>query len=157
MLELLSVTDPDEVQSPPIAPTLLWERSQFHRLGACPIGIAVRATSPAPPPFASWDYRPPYLPDDVTIPIASASRDLRLPLLFVVPGGGSNCLPSDPRSITRLELRLPEAVGPCAPLAELGVVELTRGSPSVLFVDVDGRRCGRTLDLCPEVSLVLRW
>src|SRR5882724_5359721 len=67
-LELLWVSDPDEAQSEPARRTRLWERWSRLPQGACPFGIVLRAgssTDAAACPFASWAYRPSYLPSNL--------------------------------------------------------------------------------------------
>lgn len=84
-LELLWLTSEAEARSPAIARTRLWERSQWRRLGTCPFGIAVRGDL-ASAGVPVWDYRPPYLPPDMGIAVATDSDDPMQPMLFVSPG-----------------------------------------------------------------------
>lgn len=91
-LELLAVTDPVEIGSPAIAPTGLADRARWRDTGACPIGIAIRpadGSAGGPPPFPAWDWRPPYLPEGLAIPVAEASRDPALPFVFRSPGSAA--------------------------------------------------------------------
>ncbi len=89
-LELLWLTREVEARSPAIARTRLWERSQWLAAqGSCPLGVAVRGDL-AGAGVPTWDYRPPYLaqvlPDGAGIPVATASDDPALPMVFVSPG-----------------------------------------------------------------------
>lgn len=88
-LELLWLTSEAEARSPVIARTRLWERSQWFTQGSCPFGVAVRGDL-AGADVPIWDYRPPYLaqvlPDGTGIPVATASDDPALPMVFVSPG-----------------------------------------------------------------------
>ena len=137
-LELLWVRDPDEARGPGPAPTLLWERWARRRdSGVSPFGICVRIPPGEALPFAAWDYRPPYLPPGMAIPVAmssvapldgpdattafrgaalrgAAGRDaaLREPMLFAFPAG------------RRPDAAPPDRVQPLAHAA--GVRELTR-------------------------------
>ena len=81
-LELLWVDDAAAVSGPPIARTRLAERARWRETGASPFGIAVRGAMPC----AAWDYRPPYLPAGLSIPVALSSEDPRQPFLFRSPG-----------------------------------------------------------------------
>lgn len=81
-LELLWVDDPAAVSGPATARTRLAERAHWRETGASPFGIAVRGAAP----FAAWDYRPPYLPAGMSIPVALSSEDPRQPFLFRSPG-----------------------------------------------------------------------
>lgn len=82
-LELLWVTDEAEASSSAIARTGLLERSRWRTAGTCAFGVAVREGDL---PFETWAYRPPYLPDGESIPVAVESDDHRLPLVFRSPG-----------------------------------------------------------------------
>jgi len=84
-LELLWLTNEAEARNPAIERTRLWERSQWRRLGTCPFGIAVRGDL-ASAGVPVWDYRPPYLPPDMGIAVATDSDDPMQPMLFVSPG-----------------------------------------------------------------------
>lgn len=84
-LELIWLTDEAEARSPAIARTRLWERSQWRRLGNCPFGLAVRGDL-AGAGLSTWAYQPPYLPEGLGIPVAAASDDPALPMVFVSPG-----------------------------------------------------------------------
>jgi hypothetical protein len=81
-LELLWEADAGEIASPAIARTRLAERARWQRTGASPFGIALRIAPADPLPFESWDYRPPYLPAGLAIPVAVDSDDPRQPFLF---------------------------------------------------------------------------
>lgn len=88
-LELLWLTSETEARSAPVVRTRLWERSQWRSTQACPFGVAVRGDLDAAG-VPTWAYRPPYLaqvlPAGAGIPVASASDDPALPMVFVSPG-----------------------------------------------------------------------
>ncbi|MEL6436776.1 MAG: VOC family protein, partial [Pseudomonadota bacterium] len=77
-LEVLWLEDEAEARSAPIARTLLAERAtgKANQFGVCWRGDAG---------LPMWAFAPPYLPPGVTIPIAIASDDPELPLLFSFP------------------------------------------------------------------------
>lgn len=91
-LELLWLTSEADARSPVIARTRLWERSRWFTQGSCPFGVAVRGDL-AGAGVPTWDYRPPYLaqalPAGAGIPVATASDDPALPMVFVSPGKDS--------------------------------------------------------------------
>lgn len=84
-LELLWLTSEAEARGAPIARTRLWERSRWCEQGASPFGVAVRGDL-AGAGVPTWGYRPPYLPGGMAIPVACASDDPALPMVFVSPG-----------------------------------------------------------------------
>lgn len=84
-LELLWLAREAEARSATIARTRLWERSRWPEQAVCPLGIAVRGDLAAAG-VPTWDYRPPYLPEGMAIPVACASDDPTLPMVFVSPG-----------------------------------------------------------------------
>lgn len=85
-IELLWVADPDEVRSEPASRTRLWERWSGRRRGTSPFGIVLRPgdDADATAPFATWPYRPAYLPAGDVIEFA---QDVPLdePELAVLP------------------------------------------------------------------------
>ncbi|HJQ29455.1 MAG TPA: hypothetical protein VJ827_08945 [Rubrobacter sp.] len=92
MLELVWVRDEGEARSPLVAPTRLWERSLYRSTGYSPFGICLRPnmrhSAPQPAlPFATWAYRPPYLPSGLHIDVASETSNGE-PMLFATPFGG---------------------------------------------------------------------
>ncbi len=116
-LELLVLTNPSEAGSPAIARTGLRQRASWRELGTCPVGIAWRLDrQEAPPSFATWPFRPPYLPESMHIPVAVESDDPATPLLFQSPGTAPpHDWPADRRGL------LQEAAG----LRRLSQVRLT--------------------------------
>lgn len=82
-IELLWVSDAAQAQSALTAPTRLWPRWLGRRQGACPFGIAFSPTGDdvANPPFATWAYKPKYLPADKQIWFAEGTA-LQEPELF---------------------------------------------------------------------------
>lgn len=85
-IELLWIRDADEARSEPIRRTGLYERSRWRKDGTCPFGIAWRGNATD---IAVWDYRPPYLPADMSIAVACDGDDARRPMLFRSPGSAA--------------------------------------------------------------------
>ena len=71
-LELLWVSDPAEARSEQTRRTKLWERWSGRTSSACPFGIVFRpkGANAATVPFATWAYRPNYLPPGLAIEFA---------------------------------------------------------------------------------------
>lgn len=85
-LELIWLTDEAEARSAAIRRTGLLQRAQWRSLGTCPVGIAYRLTSEEAAPFETWDFRPPYLPQGMSIPMAVETEDPHRALVFQSPG-----------------------------------------------------------------------
>jgi Glyoxalase-like domain len=86
-IELLWVDDPVAAQSAPIRRTGIYDRSLWRTNGACPFGIAWRRSAKHPAgTVPTWKYSPPYLPEGLSIPVATAGDDTRQPMMFESPG-----------------------------------------------------------------------
>jgi len=134
-LELLWVTDMAAISSPAVARTGLAERAAWRVGDASPFGIAVRTERPGDPlPFDSWDYRPPYLPAGLSVPVAVDSADPRQPMVFRSPGNARPDRWEDGRAGNRQRP---------AGLAEITMVEITLGpqaepSPALAALNAAG-------------------
>ena len=148
MLEFLWVCDEAEVRSPTIARTGLWERSRWRESGACPFGIAFTGT----PPFPTWDYRPPYLPEGVAIRVAQFSTDPAMPFVFVMPGAGKTQQEeATPRAIESLVVESPQAPPPFSS----DRVSFASGNAQLLEFRLEGAT--KKLDLRPGVPVVVEY
>ncbi|MFA7430003.1 MAG: hypothetical protein WCZ23_07590 [Rhodospirillaceae bacterium] len=133
-LELLWETDRAEITNPAIVRTGLAERARWQDTGACPFGICLtRDTEPEALPFDTWDYIPPFLPPDMTIPVAVASQDPAQPFVFLPPTIGQPVTQYQDGlgGIIGLHLDCPPGFKPAddlRTLAELGVLTLGTGS-----------------------------
>lgn len=173
MLELLWVHDELEAASDAVSRTGLLERWRGRAGPACGVGFCFRpsAVPSDATPFATWDYRPPYLPPSVGIAVATNSRIVSEPMLFCTPmGGRPDAAPlarRQPlhhelgiRELTRAALVSPHAERPSAELraaVEAGLLALRRGREYRLELTFDGATSGGEVDLGPELPLVLRW
>ncbi len=165
-IEFIWLEDRADAESDAVRPTRLGERADVES-GASHFGICLRSTIEAGEslPFATWDYEPPYLPEGVSIPIGRNAERLDEPLLFFLPPGGRrrNFVvdhPNGARSISGVRLDLapgrslsPELHAFCA----LGLVTVERGAEPLMQVELDSATRGETIDLRPEIDLVLRW
>ncbi|BAZ68542.1 hypothetical protein NIES4106_33060 [Fischerella sp. NIES-4106] len=85
-LELLWLNDTNEIQSPVVQATGLWERCRWKQTQACPFGISLRTLIPGSQlPFPTWDYYAPFLPQGAAIPIITKKNNLAEPLIFISP------------------------------------------------------------------------
>jgi hypothetical protein len=166
-LELVWVTDEAEVRSPAVAPTRLWERWSRRTGGASPYALVLRPAAGAPttPPFASWSYRPQYLPDGLSIEVA-LDTPLEGPEFFylgfqrgprrVVQQPTNHELPCGP--LTGVTVYRPAAGhSPTAAAVErAGIASFRDGDDHLLVLEFGDAKRG-TSDLRPELPLVLRW
>lgn len=164
-LELIWLEDPALAESEPVRSTYLGRRVGLDP-AASPFGLGVRPTvAGEPPPFATWDYRPPYLPGDGALPIGLNSRCLEEPLLFALPwktgpGYAAPRHPNGTRAITRVSVWLLEEL-PLSPelksVRDLGAIHVRFGEHRLAEVELDGGGAGEKLDLRPATPLILRW
>ena len=172
-LELLWVQDPGESQSDLVRPAHLWERWSGRNTGACPFGLCFRpaAGHVGGPPFSTWDYRPPYLPDPLSLAVGTNAAVLAEPMLCYLAfarrtdGVQSARLqpldhPAGLREVTRVTLAGPRPVRPSEALRALMRTELVgwreNETPRV-ELGFDGERGGKTQDFRPALPLVLNW
>lgn len=164
MLELLWVHDADEAQAPGIARLGLAERAA----GGCPFGLCLRPGAGAGPlPFEAFSYRPPYLPPDLEILVATSADRVAEPLIFALPWGRAPSeAPPDRREPTAhengarvvrgVEVESAIEVGAwSAPLRALGALDrisVRAGARDLMRVEVG---LAAPVDLRPACPLVL--
>jgi hypothetical protein len=175
MLELLWVHDPVEAQSEIIYPTHLWERWNSRKDGSvCPFGICLRSAQDLAETraFASWPYRPPYLPETMaSIMIGNNSDVLTEPLLFQTPFAQRPdqhpVKKSQPleHQIGLQEIRRVELVSPTSdnlsPEMRAAInspqIELRRGTEYCVNLGFDGETQRQQLDFRPDLPLTVNW
>ncbi|MFQ3614633.1 MAG: VOC family protein [Cyanobacteriota bacterium] len=175
MLELLWVADAEEAQSPLIQPTYLWERWSGRKEGSCPFGICLRPEAGTAHegslPFHSWPYRPPYLPEPLSISVATNAQQLTEPMLFFLgfasrpdtyPPERAQPLqhPLGVKEVSRVRLSSPAAEDPSPELRsmlDLNLIEWQAGSTYHLELGFDGERLGKRLDFDPDLPLRFCW
>ena len=180
MLELLWIHDPEEAQSEPIRRTRLWERwrpapqaTTNRNNGACPFGICLRPAvgSEGTVAFSSWAYHPPYLPETMSIAVATNSDVLTEPMLFQTPFGKRP--DRDPVEklqplnhgvgfceITRVELVSPAANNPSPELQAIidtNQVKLRIGNEYFVELGFDGEVQEKRVDFRPGLPLIMSW
>ncbi len=158
-LELLWVTDAAALEAPRIRRTRFQERAAWRRNGASPFGVGLRGDGPLP--FETWAYRPPYLPDGMSLPVAVDSDHPGHPFLFRSPGAAPPIAWSDDRAgrrqtasglreIIGLSLETPVAAGIPASLRALealGLLRVAHGAAHRLTVEITGDQGPRRLSL----------
>lgn len=163
-LELLWLADEEAARDPIVKPLGLHERSRWREWSASPFGICVRSDAPGEaPPLPTWDYRPPYLPDDVAIRMGCNSGVIGEPLVFQIerpfaPFAVAHALSR--ARLTAVRVTVPD-LAPMSLLRDVRVPGLTiaEGAAPLLELELAGPGAtgGRRLDLAPELPLVLRW
>jgi hypothetical protein len=165
-LELIWLANPSEAVSPLIRRTGLAERLTPGS-GACPFGLGLRRLREheESPPFSTWEYRPPYLPEGSFIPMAGNSENLEEPLLFLLPWStGPSWEPPSHQNgvgrVTNLKLTLANPSPPSPELSfatEVGLLETEAGDVYLMEVELDGGSRGEVLDLRPGIPLRIEW
>jgi hypothetical protein len=165
-LELLWVEDEAEARSEPAAQTRLHERWAGRHDGGCPFGIAFSTVEGGAfdPPFATWPYRPAYLPPDQAILFAQGTS-LAEPELFCLPWprrrDGAAAPPRHPAGLERLvavSVGLPDGCVPSQASRRAqaaGLVAFHRSARHELVLTLRARG-DATFDLRPGLPLVLR-
>ena len=170
-LELLWVTNSVEAQSAAGGRMRFWERWTSRATGACPFGFGFRPQGqPAGSlPFATWAYRPPYLPESWNFRVGENSELLTEPMLFHLPFGQRPDSqprenrqplehPAGVREISRFELVTPHARSLSPELETLkttGLVQMQGGAEYCLVLGFDREAQGKTADFRPVLPLVL--
>jgi hypothetical protein len=167
-LELLWVSDADEVRSEPAARLRFSERWSRRAEGACPFGVMVRAgpeASPTKAPFEVWAYQPRYLPAHLSIGVAS-DAPLEEPGLFYFPFAREPRRQSVEPTAHALALGRLTSVAIGTPwsgtrtagskaLESLGLLQFRPEAEYVLHLTFDEGRGRRVDDLRPALPLVL--
>lgn len=172
MLEFLWLTNVEEAHSNTVRRTGLADRADPTRQDVCPFGVCLRSIdgTDQPLPFATWDYRPPYLPAGMSIPMAENADKLSEPLIFAIPfGGRPDHYPADRRQpidhlaglreVTKVTMTLPthEHSPSLSYLHESDIVNVIHGEAYHLTITFDHASQGRRLSLMPTLPLSLRW
>lgn len=165
MVELIWVTNPEEAQSEAARRTLLWERWSARHGGAAPFGICVRPADSADcaPPFPSWEYRPAYLPDPLSMHIGEAGIEepMWVFLSFLRREQREQWFQEHllrVREITGLTLTTPIPLRSPASqkIVESGILSARTGPEYVLEIEFDYRGRKRQLDLRPYLPVILQ-
>ena len=173
-LELLWVSSPEEAQSEMAGPTGLWERWRSRSEGGTPFGLGFRPETPnAKPPFATWEYRPAYLPEPLSIQVGTNCEVMTEPWLFFLPFAlrrrpdsttGSRRQPLDHpvgfQEISSMELAIPKSYGWSPELQSIADTEIVRfigGAEPLMTLGFDGEAQGKQADFRPALPLRFKW
>jgi hypothetical protein len=167
-LELLWVSDPAQACSEQTRRTRLWQRWTQRRRTASPFGLVFRSTGgdrAAAAPFATWAYRPNYLPPGLAIEFADAVA-LDEPELVYLPFVQRSLPPSgEPvehavplQRLLGVTVGMPGAAELSAPSAaarSAGLVAYREAVEPVLEMNFEAARPA-LFDLRPTLPLLLR-
>ena len=148
---------------------LLWVEDSAAAAGSLqlterrsPFGICVRPADEghAVAPFATWEYRPAYLPAGHVIHMAS-ERALDEPLCFFLGFGRSPAMeqPVGFQNVTGVRIITPAPVRSDAMKALVAehVLTVESGPEHRLELTLEDARAGRSHDFRPELPLVFHW
>jgi hypothetical protein len=165
MIELLWVSDANEVQSECSRRTLLWERWSGRDGEASPFGICLRPVDSEnnKSPFPSWEYRPAYLPDPQVMHIGEAGVEepMWIYLNFMRRIDREQRFEEHPigiREITSLTLTTPVPLRSVVSqrMVESGILSTQKGSKSLLEIGFDGKRRKEIVDFRPHLPIVFQ-
>jgi hypothetical protein len=153
-VELLWMDDPVASLTDPFVRTGLEPRSRWHTAATCPFGIAWRGDAIGA--IKTWDFAPPYLPNGVTINVATDSDDPRQPMMFTFPGSTAPSTwdlerrrnlqrAGDFDVIAEVIMTLPQDVEPSATLLYLEqfcdtALQIVRGAAYALEIVMSGSK-----------------
>lgn len=172
MIELLWVHDRREAHCDPAWRTQLRERWDGRHGESCPFGVCLRpgASGRAKPPFETWDYMPPYLPDGRRIRVAEGNT-LHEPMWFYFEYGiRPDRWPVEEREplnhaaglkeLTDLILVAPDPdqwSDAGYAVRDSGLVSVREGNQHCLELVFDGGRRGEQVDFRFDLPLILKW
>ncbi|MCI0527280.1 MAG: hypothetical protein L0Y56_07535 [Nitrospira sp.] len=173
MIELLWLHSEEEAKSDVIAPTRLYERCKHRETGASPFGLCLRPAHQEETdfPFDCWPYRPPYLPQNLSLYVAVSSTSIDEPMLFYIP---FNTRPDKApagrrqplehaagfREITAVRITMPKAQPYSTALRaveNMGWASFTSGGEHLIEVYFDNEKQGKSADFRPELPLIFSW
>lgn len=170
-IELLYVHDLEEIQSKLTQPTTLYERLAVKSPTTSPFGICFRPTSDRVEslPFASWEYRPIYLPPHLNV--AMSFSNLEEPLWFYLAFGSRPDAATDDKKqplnhpigfneITSVHITMldnPTLVETTSWTNAIKNFSLSQGNEHLLQIDFDHCVQGKSHDFRPILPLIFKW
>jgi len=164
-LELIWVHSRKEVESERTRDLHFLERWSGRNSGSCPFGFIFRPDGPEerPPPFATWEYHPAYLPENLAILVGKNAERLDEPMLFCMPFGmrPDIRLQGNPELLNRREIKelhfswpgSEETSEVMKAAVNARLINIKESSQFMVEVVCSG---GQHLDLRPVLPLILR-
>lgn len=172
MIELLWIDDYEEVQSERTKPMRLFERLSTSNPEISPFGICFRPSdnSIGKPTFATWDYKPQYLPNSLSIQVGSKTP-LCEPMWFYVSfAKRSDSFPREKSQPINNKLSLKEVTAATVTInntcnlsevaqeiSKLHNFKLKESDQNLLELEFDYGREGKFHDFRPDLPLIFRW
>lgn len=177
-LELVWVINDEEIKSPAIAKTKLWERSQYQLTNYCPFGLCFRAKERVKNTASllfddGWRYYSPFLPKGQYANIASNHHFSAEPMLFEMPFFG--IAPKDYtlekqqplnhekgfKEITKVSLTLPTTISTLSKAMRKvhrdSIVNVSEGENYSACLEFDGGKQEKMQSFHHLVPLTIRW
>jgi hypothetical protein len=163
MIELVWVSNAEEVQSRKTERTQIWERWSGRNDHACPFGICLRPTGDqdSEPPFPAWEYRPSYLPDPLVMHIAEAGIEepMWVYLNFMRRAQREQWFVEHPRGIGEitgltLTTRSPLQSNAAHAAIQDEILVSKTGKAHLLEIEFDGQRRNEHMDFRPHLPFV---
>jgi hypothetical protein len=170
-IELLYLHDATEIQNKLTKPTKLFERLTIKTHNTSPFGFCFRPSSDGEThvPFPHWDYRPRYLPKDLSIAIAYAS--IHEPMWFFAAFAEFPSIVKEkkqqplehPKGFTKITsvcVTIPDAndyseAALCA--NSLHDFMIVKGSSHLLALAFNNKTEGKFHDFRPILPLIFKW
>lgn len=177
-LELAWVNSEEEIKSPAITKTRLWERSRYKVTDYCPFGLCFRNKEHTSHETSlifedGWKYKPPYLPEGLFINVASNTDFRWEPMLFEMPFFSftpkdyplANLQPlhhkKEFKTITKVILTLPGNIkNPSSAMQKViadTIVAVSSGRNFSIALEFDDCIKGETQDFNHLVPLSIKW
>jgi hypothetical protein len=177
-LELAWVIDEQEIKSPAVVNTKLWERSQYQSTKYCPFGLCFRAIEKAKDKVSllfddGWHYYSSFLPEGQFANIASNANFPAEPMLFEMPFFG--IAPKDYplekqqplnhtngfKEITKISLTLPTPSSnmslPLQKVLRNDEVNVFEGEEYRVCIEFDGAKIGKMQNFHHLLPLIMKW
>jgi hypothetical protein len=175
-LEIVWVSNEEEIKSAAIAKARLWERSQYCLTNHCPFGLSFRARNQTNNSITllfddAWRYYSAFLPEGQFVNIASNEKFPAEPLLFEIPFFA--VAPKDYplkkqqplthkmgfKEITSVSLTLATITGTLSPamkkVLEHSIVKVLEGKDYWVAIEFDNGKKGEVQDFYPLAPLTL--
>lgn len=147
-LEILWVHDAEEITTPAMQPTRLWQRARYVETTASRYGLCLANTPDTDAIFAAaTPYQPAYFPAGLVIDVLTHEQNLSLPWTFRLPFKGPKTATTEPTSHDNGLRELTQAVfGLSRHSASDELVKQLAQQPQIRFIAASGDNLTLTFD-----------